>query len=157
MSNLHNAFLVLFRDGNIGLRGMPSLLCCDNTAAYDYVTTCSYRWPVHCAHYNDVIVGAMASQITSLTTAYSIVYSGANQRNYQRSASLAFLLGIHRWPVNSPHKWSVTRKMLPFDDVIMPAQRSSLPHHGHRGSRYINHVKGGTWNILAEQAHHPFA
>ena len=27
--------------------------------------------------------------------------------------------GIHRWPVNSPHKWPVTRKMFPFDDVIM--------------------------------------
>ena len=27
--------------------------------------------------------------------------------------------GIHRWPVNSPHKGPVTRKMFPFDDVIM--------------------------------------
>ena len=35
------------------------------------------------------------------------------------SASLAFLRGIHRWHVNSPHKWPVTRKMFPFDDVIM--------------------------------------
>ena len=35
------------------------------------------------------------------------------------SASLAFVRGIHRWPVNSPHKWPVTRKMFPFDDVIM--------------------------------------
>ena len=31
----------------------------------------------------------------------------------------AFVRGIHRWPVNSPHKWPVTRKMFPFDDVIM--------------------------------------
>ena len=45
--------------------------------------------------------------------------SGADQRNHQRSASLAFVRGIHRWPVNSPHKWPVTRKMFPFDDVIM--------------------------------------
>ena len=29
--------------------------------------------------------------------------------------------GIHRWPVNSPHKWPITRKMSPFDDVIMSA------------------------------------
>ena len=36
-----------------------------------------------------------------------------------RSASLAFVHGVHRWPVNSPHKWPVTRKMFPFDDVIM--------------------------------------
>ena len=27
--------------------------------------------------------------------------------------------GIHRRPVNSPHKGPVTRKMIPFDDVIM--------------------------------------
>ena len=37
----------------------------------------------------------------------------------QSSASLAFVRGIHRWPVNSPHKLSLTRKMLSFDDVIM--------------------------------------
>ena len=49
----------------------------------------------------------------------SSVYSGADQRNYQSSASLAFVWGIHRWPVNSPHKGPVTRKMFPFDDVIM--------------------------------------
>ena len=42
-------------------------------------------------------------------------------RKYQSSASLAFVRGIHRWPVNSPHKWPVTRKMFPFDDVIMMA------------------------------------
>ena len=64
-------------------------------------------------------MGAMASQITSLTIAYSIVYSGADQRKYQSSASLAFVRGIHRGPVNSPHKMPVTRKMFPFDDVIM--------------------------------------
>ena len=42
-----------------------------------------------------------------------------SQRKHQSSASLAFVWGIHQWPVNSPHKWSVTRKMFPFDDVIM--------------------------------------
>ena len=70
-------------------------------------------------HYSDVIKGAMASQITSLTIVYSTFYSGADQRKHQSSASLAFVRGIHRWPVNSPHKWPVTRKMFPFDDVIM--------------------------------------
>ena len=70
-------------------------------------------------HYNDVIMSPMASQITSLTNVYSIVYSGANQRKHQSSASLAFVRGIHRWPVNSPHKGPVARKMFPFDDVIM--------------------------------------
>ena len=62
-------------------------------------------------HYNDVIMGAMASQITSLTIVYSSVYSGAEQRKHESSASLAFVPGIHRWPVNSPHQWPVTRKI----------------------------------------------
>ena len=53
------------------------------------------------------------------TNAYSTVYSGADQRKHQSSASQAFVQGIHRSPVNSPHKGLVTRKMFPFDDVIM--------------------------------------
>ena len=64
-------------------------------------------------------MAAMASQITSLTSVYSTIYSGADQRKHQSSASLAFVWEIHRGPVNSPHKWPVTRKMFPFDDVIM--------------------------------------
>ena len=70
-------------------------------------------------HYNDVIMGANTSQITSLTIVYSTVYSGAGQRKHQSSASPAFVRGIHRGPVNFPHKWPVTRKMFPLDDVIM--------------------------------------
>ena len=66
--------------------------------------------PIKCSHYNDVIMGAIASQITSLTIVYSTVYSDADQRNHQSSASLAFVRGIHRGPVNSPHKWPVTLK-----------------------------------------------
>ena len=64
-------------------------------------------------------MGMVASQITSLTTVYSTGYSDADQRKHQSSASLVFVRGIHRGPVNPPHKWPVTRKMLPFDDVIM--------------------------------------
>ena len=64
-------------------------------------------------------MGTIASQITSLTSVYSTVYSGADQSKHQSSPSLAFVWGIHRGPVNSPHKWPVTRKMFPFDDVIM--------------------------------------
>ena len=59
------------------------------------------------------------SQINSLTIVCSTVYSDADQRKHQSSATLAFVRGIPRWPVNSPHKWPVTRKMFPFDDVIM--------------------------------------
>ena len=70
-------------------------------------------------HYNDVKMSSVASQITTLTIVYSTVYSRADQRKHQSSASLAFVWGIHRWPMNSLHKWPVTRKMFPFDDVIM--------------------------------------
>ena len=69
-------------------------------------------------HYDDVIMTMLASQITR-SVVYSIVYSGVNQRKHQSSASLAFVWEIHRGPVNFPHKWPVTRKMFPFDDVIM--------------------------------------
>ena len=70
-------------------------------------------------HYNDVTMGEMASQITSLTIVYSTVYLNADQRKHQSFASLAFVWGIQRWPVNSSHKGPVTQKMFPFDDVIM--------------------------------------
>ena len=70
-------------------------------------------------HYNDVTMSVIAFQITSLTIVYSSVYSGRVQRKHQSSVLLAFVRGIHRIPVNSPHKGPVTRKMFPFDDVIM--------------------------------------
>ena len=70
-------------------------------------------------HYHVVTMGAMASQITSLKLVYLTIYSDADQRKHQSSASLAFVRGIHRGPVNFPHKWPVTRKMFPFDEVIM--------------------------------------
>ena len=59
-------------------------------------------------------MGGIAYLITSLTLVYSTVYSDADQRKHQSSASLAFVRGIRRQPVNSPHKWPVTRKMFPF-------------------------------------------
>ena len=76
-------------------------------------------WRLDSLHYNDVIMGAIAYQVTSLTIVYSAVYSDADQRKHQSFASLAFVRGIHRGPVNSPHKWPVTRKIFPFDAVIM--------------------------------------
>ena len=72
-------------------------------------------------HYDDVIMSTMASKITSLTIVYSTVYSVADQRKHQSSASLAFVRGFHRGPVNSPQKWLVTRKIFQFHDVIMVA------------------------------------
>ena len=70
-------------------------------------------------HHSDVIMGTMASQITSLT----IVYNNRLERRRSKKTSklrvTGLCEGIHRWPVNSPHKGPVTRKMFPFDDVIM--------------------------------------
>ena len=57
-----------------------------------------------CTNYNDVIMNAVASQITSLTIVNSTVYSGADQRKHQSSASLAFVRGIRRWPMDSRTK-----------------------------------------------------
>ena len=83
-------------------------------------------------HHSDIIMRTMASQITSLTIAYSTVCSGADQRKHQSSASLAFVRRIHR------HKEPVTRKMFPFDDVIMHCvgelgrRQSEKSFHMHR-------------------------
>ena len=67
---------------------------------YD-ITASSRLHMIARSQYIDVIMGSIASQITSLTIVYSSVYSGANQRKHQSSASLAFVRGIHRTPVNS--------------------------------------------------------
>ena len=64
-------------------------------------------------------MGARASRITCLTIVFWTVYLDTGQRKHQSSASLAFVRGTHRRTVNFPHKWPVTRKMFPFDDVIM--------------------------------------
>ena len=81
---------------------------------------CKFYSFIFCGIYcHDVMISVMVTQITSFAVVYSTVYSGADQTKHQTSASLAFVRGIHQWPVNSPHKGPVTRKMFPFDDVIM--------------------------------------
>ena len=72
----------------------------------------------HC-HYTDVMMSAMSSQITGVYIVCTTVDSRAGQRKYQSTASMAFVTGIHQWPVNSSHQRPVTRKMFLFDDVIM--------------------------------------
>ena len=71
------------------------------------------------AHYSGVLMNAMASQITGVSIVSSAARSGVDKRKLQSSASLAFVRGIHRWPVDFPHKGPVTRKMFPFDNIIM--------------------------------------
>ena len=70
-------------------------------------------------HYSEVIISAMASQITGVTIVYTTACSGTDQRKHQSSASLTFVRGIHQWTVNSPHKGPVTRNMIRFDDAII--------------------------------------
>ena len=65
----------------------------------------SCKWKKLHIHYSDVMMGAMASQIVSRTIVYSNVYSGADQRRHQNSASLAFVRGIHQWRVNVSIWW----------------------------------------------------
>ena len=78
-------------------------------------------------HHSDVIMSAIASQITGVSiVCKTVFFSGADQRKYQWSASLAFLMGIHRWPVNSPHKGPCSNvAMFPFDVVIMRTNRET--------------------------------
>ena len=60
----------------------------------------------------------MAAQITGVPIVYSTVCSGADEKkNIKSPAPLAFVMGIHRWTVNFPHKGPVMRTMFPFDDV----------------------------------------
>ena len=83
----------------------------------------------------DAIMSTLASQIISLTIVYSNVFSGADQREHQSSASLAFVREIHRWSVNSPDKGPVTRQIIPFDNVIMKfSGQASFPCCLSRGS-----------------------
>ena len=100
-----------------------------------------------CHHCNDVIMSALASQITSLTVVYSGVCSRTDQRKHQNSASLAFVRGIHRWPMNSLHKGPVTRKVFSFDDVIM-MKRCRLYSHIHI---YVDWYKVRIWRLHSLQ------
>ena len=80
------------------------------------------------------------------------------------SASLAFVRGIHRWPVNSPHKGPVTRKMFPFDDVIIRSLfgLTVIKFHWERqteiqenadelASFYIHHYHMISWGLLSSE------
>ena len=115
------------------------------------------------------------AQITSLTIVYSTIDSDTDERKHQSSASLVFVRGIHRWPVNSPHKGPVTRKMFPFDDVIKryyltllvlkqkcsrmtrSMQWLSLPQSlaspGHQQSGYWPYRVNGSWALAQYKDH----
>ena len=96
---------------------------------------------------NDVIMNAMSSQTMGVSIVHSTVCLGVYQRKHLSSASLPFVRGIHRWPVNSPHNGPVTQKMLPFGDVSMHywVNMIDLPifikvvYGSKRGSNYFYH------------------
>ena len=92
-------------------QSVRSLWCVPWAGFIIALRSCSVLCMLSPLHYNDVIMGTIAYQITSLTIVYSIVYSDVDQRKHQSSASLAFVRGIHKWPVK--------RKIFPFDDVVM--------------------------------------
>ena len=69
-------------------------------------------------HYSDVIKGAMTSHHPH-DCLLNRLFRRRTTNTPKLYTSLAFVRGIHRWPVNSPHKWPVTRNIFPFDDVII--------------------------------------
>ena len=66
------------------------------------------------SRYTGVAMSAMASHIIGISSVFSTVCSCAHHRKHQSSASLAFLRGIDRWPMDSSHKRPVTRKCFPL-------------------------------------------
>ena len=93
-------------------------------------------------HYSDAIMGAIVSQITSLTIVYSTVYSDTDQRKHQSSTSLAFVREIHWGPINSSHKLSVTREMFPLVDVIMRIAHGLIFS---MGSEFVKNILQYLW------------
>ena len=93
----------------------------DHEIILEYIGKISLYLPITMpvSHYNDVIMGAMGlTSPASRLFAQPFIQAQIKENN-ESSASLAFVLWIHRSVVNSPHKGSVTRKKFPFDDVIM--------------------------------------
>ena len=96
-------------------------------------------------------MSAMASQITGVSIVYSAVCSGAGKK-HQHSASLDFVRGTYRWPVNSPHKGPLTRKMFLCDDVIMIKVRYCLP-----SVRWIHWLRRSAFRFLMNIHHNDSA
>ena len=84
------------------------LICNDNKTKH--IVTFTYLM----YHYSDVMMSEMAPQITAIWIVCLTVCSGADHRKCQSTASLAFVGGIHWWPVDSPHKGPVMQTMFPF-------------------------------------------
>ena len=99
----------------ITMENLSRYLACWFPGSFHHQSSCSND----IGHYNDVILSAVASQITNVSIVCSTVGSDADKRKHQSFASLAFVRGIYRWTVNSLHKRPVTRNFCQFSDVIM--------------------------------------
>ena len=104
-------------------------------ADYSLVTWSGHQNPLQWRHNG-------SNGVTSITIVYPTVYSGADQRKHQRSASLAIVRLIQRSPVNYPHKWPATRKMCPFDDVIIQNYRERI--FSYFSLEHINYFRKGS-------------
>ena len=112
-----------------------------------------------CTHYADVIMTTMASQITSLTVVYSTLLFRRRSKKTSKLRVTVLCVGNSPGQVNSPHKGPVTRKMFPFDDVIMSLSSNDFmarhlatsmkpPHEA--PSHYLNQC----WLIIGKVRHH---
>ena len=99
----------------------PQILCITRKCLswnIDYGKAIWVDWPeMWCLRYSDIIISTPASRITGVAIVYRNFSLGADQREYQSSASLAYMRGIHRWPVNPPQKGLAMLKIFPFDDI----------------------------------------
>ena len=109
------------------ISGIKTGICCgnwENTKVADYQVSCVPRQPAT-MHYDDVIMSAIASQITSLTIVYSIVYSDADQRNHQKLHVTGLCVG------NSPGTGEFPAQMASYAENVSNWWR----HHGYKSSR----------------------
>ena len=122
--------------------GVPPIMKMDTNV-------CRSTFRARSIHYNDVTMSAMASQITSITLVYPTLYS---RHRSKKTSSLAFERGNHRWPVNSPHKGPVTRKMFPFDDVIMWYYTLWFTGRGDISLHLVSPLNGFSWYLIFADA-----
>ena len=92
-------------------------------------------------HYSDLIMSTMASQRTAVWIVCSAFWLGTDQREHQSFESLAFVRGIHCWPVDSPHKGPITRKLF---HLMTSSWRKDVSDN----SIWKNHTCSDCWRLL---------
>ena len=86
---------------------------------FDHITNNHSIYTMFMSHYDDVLIGAIASLITILMILLLNRWFRRRSKKRSKLRVTDLCVGNSPGPVNSPHKWPVTRKMFPFDDVIM--------------------------------------